>query len=48
MVYFHTNFRMPSMLSLLCVAIVKVKVKVALEQDRKDQRGSRGVSVLFL
>jgi hypothetical protein len=27
---------------------LKVKVKVALEQATKDQRGSRGITLLFL
>jgi hypothetical protein len=28
--------------------IVKVKVKISLEQAMKAQRGSRGIAVLFL
>jgi hypothetical protein len=32
----------------VCVFIVKVKVKVTLEQATKDQRGSRGIALLFL
>jgi hypothetical protein len=30
------------------VVKVKVKVKVTLEQTTKDQRGSRGIALLFL
>jgi hypothetical protein len=31
-----------------CLTVLKVKVKVTLEQATKSQRGSRGISLLFL
>ena len=42
------NGEMMSYIEIWCEGMVKVKVKFALEQDTKDQRGCRGIALLFL
>jgi hypothetical protein len=42
----HIVFHFPGL--VLVVSKIKVKVKLALEQAMKAQRGSRGIALFFL
>ena len=40
--------RVNSIIILFIITVVKVKVKVALEESKKTQKESKGIALLFL